>query len=579
MPAAMDAGFGRNLPSRWHNPPALGALGHDVRTDVPGGLVTGVARTVDPLDSRPADLVWRMPDLAEPNAGVSEASAAAAVSAAATGRAGAAARPLPYPAVSMPAGVAPLGTSLTTAGGTPSRTAPMSTQQTPAVRDASPVPQAQLQVPSPAERRAENDTGTGAQPSLADGTAQTRQALPEAAAAVEARDPRPVPADVTDGPTAAAPDRGVYADPEPGTSKSPPDAPASGLGTLFTPREARSGSDSQGSAPAVAPLISRNPLRSSAQPLVGGPGPQASATTADSGPAGLDSGAAPNATTASTSAETMTSAAESEGGPRDVPQAAAATESGRDIAQPALPPAADSAQLSSLSAVESAAQSATRSIAQSPTAQSTVTTPEVGRPASPSSPVRTAPIVSATRFAPLAAPISVLQPPAAPVDQPVREAESVIGSYATAAIGSATQLPAAAPSAAPSGPQMTRAATATALSSAQAVSGFMSRSAGQTAAQSRDAVGRALSEARAVADSVLPDQEAAGRAGRSVPLNATGAMNGPVPGPAATATAAAPHDPAALDALARQLYGRFSRHLAGELLVDRERSQFLTDLH
>jgi hypothetical protein len=56
-------------------------------------------------------------------------------------------------------------------------------------------------------------------------------------------------------------------------------------------------------------------------------------------------------------------------------------------------------------------------------------------------------------------------------------------------------------------------------------------------------------------------------------------MNGPVPGPAATATAAAPHDPAALDALARQLYGRFSRHLAGELLVDRERSQFLTDLH
>ena len=49
-----------------------------------------------------------------------------------------------------------------------------------------------------------------------------------------------------------------------------------------------------------------------------------------------------------------------------------------------------------------------------------------------------------------------------------------------------------------------------------------------------------------------------------------------MPGAASTA---APHDPAALDALARQLYGRFSRHLAGELLVDRERSQFLTDLH
>jgi hypothetical protein len=47
----------------------------------------------------------------------------------------------------------------------------------------------------------------------------------------------------------------------------------------------------------------------------------------------------------------------------------------------------------------------------------------------------------------------------------------------------------------------------------------------------------------------------------------------------ATTAAVAPHDPAALDALARQLYGRFSRHLAGELLIDRERSQFLTDLH
>ncbi len=47
--------------------------------------------------------------------------------------------------------------------------------------------------------------------------------------------------------------------------------------------------------------------------------------------------------------------------------------------------------------------------------------------------------------------------------------------------------------------------------------------------------------------------------------------------PAAATTT--PHDPAALDVLARQLYGRFTRHLAGELLIDRERSQFLTDLH
>jgi hypothetical protein len=46
----------------------------------------------------------------------------------------------------------------------------------------------------------------------------------------------------------------------------------------------------------------------------------------------------------------------------------------------------------------------------------------------------------------------------------------------------------------------------------------------------------------------------------------------------ASAHGPAQHDPAALDSLARQLYGRFSRHLAGELLIDRERSQFLTDL-
>ena len=44
------------------------------------------------------------------------------------------------------------------------------------------------------------------------------------------------------------------------------------------------------------------------------------------------------------------------------------------------------------------------------------------------------------------------------------------------------------------------------------------------------------------------------------------------------AVAATAHDPAVLDSLARQLYGRFSRHLAGELLIDRERAQFLTDL-
>src|SRR5579859_7888466 len=43
MPTVTNPSFTRSLPTRWTTPPALGALGHDVRTDVPGGLVSGVA--------------------------------------------------------------------------------------------------------------------------------------------------------------------------------------------------------------------------------------------------------------------------------------------------------------------------------------------------------------------------------------------------------------------------------------------------------------------------------------------------------------------------------------------------------
>ena len=51
-----------------------------------------------------------------------------------------------------------------------------------------------------------------------------------------------------------------------------------------------------------------------------------------------------------------------------------------------------------------------------------------------------------------------------------------------------------------------------------------------------------------------------------------------VPEAGAAATAGFPSDPAALDLLARRLYGRFSRRLADELLSERERAQLLTDL-
>ena len=609
MPATMDSGFSRTLPSRWHNPPALGPLGHDVRTDVPGGLVSGVARTVDPLDTRPADFVWRLPDLTESGAATTTGAAAAAV------------RALPQAAPAQ-AGAAPLGRSATATAiataSSASRTAPLTTQQMTAARDQTSVQPAQPSAPppsvlSPADSAA-TYTGPGAQPAPVSGTTQTRQALQDAAAAVEARDPRPVPADVTDGPTAAASDRGVHAEPDPGTSTSPPDAPASGIGTLFTPREARSGPDSQGSAPAVAPLVSRNPLRrSSAQPLVGGPGAQASSAPTDSaaqvppsaaaiaavglpgndspGPAGATTGSVPSAGVdgaqgtgavpdfAPTSTETVTSTSEFQEAPQGASAAAAAAaataEPGQGAAQqpetqPEMQTLVQRQTLASAGRPRPIVQSTEQSAGQS-AAQSAQTTPEPSPPTPP--PIRTAPIVSATGFAPVAAPISVLQPPTAPVDQPVREAESVIGSYATAAI---TPPAAQLPPTASAGAQMAQAAVAPVMSAAQAVSGFVSRSAGQPAAQARGVAGRALAEARAVADSVLPNQDAANQLSRSVPLSGTSPANAAMP---AGASAAAPHDPAALDALARQLYGRFSRHLAGELLVDRERSQFLTDLH
>jgi hypothetical protein len=57
---------------------------------------------------------------------------------------------------------------------------------------------------------------------------------------------------------------------------------------------------------------------------------------------------------------------------------------------------------------------------------------------------------------------------------------------------------------------------------------------------------------------------------------ASAATSASASAPAPTSPTATDH--AALDTLARQLYGRFSRHLAGELLIDRERAQFLTDL-
>lgn len=581
MPSTMEAGFSRTLPSRWHTPPALGPLGHDVRTDVPGGLVSGVARTVDPLDTRPADFVWRLPDPAEsataPLGGVRALTQAES----GQGPAGAWPRITAMPRV----------TAVTTATSTSLPASPVAAQQSATTSSQSSALPAEPSVPSSASAT-EPSTGTGVRSlsPLVGGTTQTRQALPDAEAAVEARDPRPVPADVTDGPTAAAPDRGVHAEPNPGTPESPPDAPGAGLGTLFTPREARSGSDSQGSAPAVAPLVSRNPLpRASAQPLVDGPGAQASAANGDPSVHGSD--VTPNAPVDLPRNDVAGSArADTDANTAAAADASYGPVAGSDAAmQNAEAPASaseldDGSQGASTAAAPAPGQSgaepqATRQTAAQPTA----TTPTPPAPSPP--PTRTAPLVSATRFVPAAAPISVLQPPTAPVDQPVREAESVIGGYATAAAASgavpAAVLPGAASAAqAPVSASLASAATSAATALATMTGAAPSRP-GSPRAQAAGAVGRARGELSAFSDAASAIEgsafgDSANELGRMISRpgpSAPGAARSPV------AAATAPHDPAALDVLARQLYGRFSRHLAGELLIDRERSQFLTDLH
>jgi hypothetical protein len=84
--------------------------------------------------------------------------------------------------------------------------------------------------------------------------------------------------------------------------------------------------------------------------------------------------------------------------------------------------------------------------------------------------------------------------------------------------------------------------------------------------------------ADALADPVATSAPAQTATPRTSATTTTATTPSPSPSPAPSPSFPSTHDPAALDSLARQLYGRFSRHLAGELLIDRERAQFLTDL-
>jgi hypothetical protein len=184
-----------------------------------------------------------------------------------------------------------------------------------------------------------------------------------------------------------------------------------------------------------------------------------------------------------------------------------------------------------------------------------------------------APLVSAaTRFIPSASPISVLQGPSASGDQsaqavqptralpmtqalqsvqaqqPVQAAASLLGGVLqnTAAQGAMTQGP------------------ANQSPIAQGVQAL----AGQGPVMQNPAVQSEIAQGAQSIASALPSVFGGGG-----PTSGSG----PAAAPDAPSSSRA-EDPAALDTLARQLYGRFSRHLAGELLIDRERSQFLTDL-
>ena len=609
MPSATDAGFSRTLPTRWHTPPALGPLGHEVRTDVPGGLVSGAARTVDPRDTTPADLVWRTPAMsAIPVASEAAASAAAPVTRATLGTLGS--RISPRPPITQTLSSTASASSLAAAevssrasqdgvpaspdtiqapdaastteikpliGGQSLQRAAvpqMSASEGPNVQDhAAEASVAQTTTTQTSRTRTADLPAAARQtplpqisvpPTIASaGTAQTRRALPVADAAVEARDPRPVPADVTDGTTAAAPAPGVTIEPDAEEPESPQGVPASEPDPLLTPRETRSGLDPLGSAPTVAPLISRtslprNPLTQNAQ-----------SRSALTGNAQSQGAPVPDAVLGSATPALRIPSS---------PVATAATPSPESTSQDTE--SAQTGQAASEAELETQVGAE-----QSVQAPGTTDAPPADTPAS-SSPAASAiaPLVSAaTRFIPSAAPISVLQAPAAPSDQstqivqptrvlpvaqaveavqarqPVQAAESLVGgalrSFVSPALNTATSVSDSVSQSRPS--QSPVAQSVAAL--APAAESLVSQSLTSQSAASQSTVSQSPSTSTVNGSSV----------GAAGPVSSSSASSSP---------AFQTEDPAALDTLARQLYGRFSRHLAGELLIDRERAQFLTDL-
>lgn len=556
MPTMTDASFSRSLPTRWTTPPALGALGHDVRTDVPGGLVSGVARTVDPRDTRPADLVWRMPDLrglstSRTTTNASRPAPTLPISRPLEATPTAAAAQPPHPiiqsdhAIQMPRPAQP-GHPVRTSqliNDSPSARTTYTRHPTHTSRTTRTVQTSVSQSPSPS---------TASPPPIAGSpdTTQTRQVLQNAASAVEARDPRPVPVDVTDGPAANAPVPGVNVEPGTETLDSPPSTPISEPDSLLTPREVRPGPpDPFGSAPAAAPLVSRTALprvfaRPKSQP------------------------AKPESTRPAPVPETEPTSRPSDVTPDETRSPRIPT----DTSVPTwIPP--DEPQTSTSPSHEPPSPQLSQTPANEPQPAPIDTPAPIQVPAPGPTPAptltpvtsRIAPLISASRSTPAAAPISVLQAPLTSVDQPVRAAESILS--ADSFVG-ALAAPGSGP--APSGMPRASAGSGTTASVLHTLQSTVQRE--------TQAVGHRTPPPPRPQSQQTQQQRQQQQQPPSPAPQIASSTNVAHTLAHTAAHAPAAHDPAALDSLARQLYGRFSRHLAGELLIDRERAQFLTDL-
>lgn len=520
MPTLADAAFSRTLPSRWAVPAVLAPLGHDLRPDAPGGLIAPLGYGTAARESTPADFTWAA------RSAPSAARARRTPSGAAAPSEARAPRPSPPPPT---VGTAPaahadaVNPNPDVAGPSDPPTAPASASPVILGTARRAVPTAPgLTVPA-----AQGAGGEGA-------TTGTMRHAPFSADTSGVADEAPPP--VSSSPEERAPEA---------VAPGPVEPPSAEPAPMPIPRR---------------PVLSR--LTRPARPVSAGPEP-----------AGLVSQATANAPEAPRLADrpaaSTSAAAGDEGAVRRAGQAADRG-TGRDAASGSSGPA----------------------------------------PAAPAAPAvqEVAALVSATALRQDPEHISVLRPPARTVDAPALS-DRIVGDFAAASAPPGAPAPAprtwATPLAA-SAPHTPYAAAATAESwssepfSQSVIPGgdgpprMSQAGAASPFERIAAAAGGAFAGASAPPRSAPHgSQSAAGQVHGAPPAPMSPPGNGrpqpPPPPPPQPDTPAgvpaappgafeAPADPAELDRLARQLYGRFSRRLAGELLIDRERAQFLSDL-